>query len=278
MKHSLIMKNTLKPRRFGFTHVPQCEPPEEPAQAMTQTVDITPETLAKLRKCGQGTLTTQLFKRGYRQQFMTGLAPLSKTTGSFAGEAFTLRFIPSREDKDWDLGDLKKRGADNVQWEAVEAIEAGQVLVIDSRNDPRAASAGNMLMTRMMRKGVAAAITDGAFRDGTEIGGMDFPAYCRANTATTRPAYHRAIAMQEPIGCAEVAVYPGDIIVGDADGVTVIPRHLAAEVADDAWEQERREKFLFTKINAGASLFGTYPAGPETLAEYDQWLKEGNDL
>ncbi|MEY8829541.1 ribonuclease activity regulator RraA [Sedimentitalea sp. XS_ASV28] len=245
---------------------------------MSQNIEITSETLELLRKCGQGTLTTQLFKRGYRQQFLVGLAPLSKTSGRFVGEAFTLRFIPSREDKDWDLGDLKARGEDNVQWEAVEEIGPGQVLMIDSRNDPRAASAGNMLMTRMMRKGVAAAVTDGAFRDGAEISEMDFPAYCRANTATTRPAYHRAIAMQEPIGCADVAVYPGDIVVGDADGVTVIPRHIAAEVASDSYEQERRETFLFTKIDAGASLFGTYPAGPETLEEYQKWLAEGNDL
>ncbi len=239
---------------------------------------LDPKTFEMLGKCGQGTLTTQLFRRGFRQQFMVGLSPLNPNLGCFVGEAFTLRFIPSREDKDWDLGDLKARGEDNVQWEAVEAIEAGQVLVIDSRNDARAASAGNMLMTRMMRKGVAAAITDGAFRDGSEISRMAIPAYCRGNTATTRPAYHRAVAMQEPIACAEVAVYPGDILVGDADGVTVIPRHLADEVARDSYEQERREKFLFTKIDAGASLFGTYPAGPETLAEYDAWLKEGNTL
>ncbi|SIS69631.1 ribonuclease activity regulator RraA [Paracoccus saliphilus] len=245
---------------------------------MTESVDVSQATLDKLKKCGQGTITTQLFKRGYRQQFLVGVAPLNKDCEAFAGEAFTLRFIPSREDKDWDLGDLKQRGEDNVQWEAVEAIQAGQVLMIDSRNDPRAASAGNMLMTRMMRKGCAAAITDGAFRDGSEISHMPFPAYCRGNTATTRPAYHRAIAMQEPIGCAEVAVYPGDIVVGDADGVTVIPRHLAEEVAKDSYEQELREKFLFTKIDAGASLFGTYPAGPETLEEYEAWLAKGNDL
>lgn len=245
-------------------------------EAPLATLD--PETLDKLRMCGQGTLTTQLFRRGFRQQFLAGVRPLNPHAARFVGEAFTLRFIPSREDRDWDLGDLKKRGEDNVQWEAIETIKPGQVLVIDSRNDTRAASAGNMLMTRMMRKGVAAAITDGAFRDGTEISEMPFPAYCRANTATTRPAYHRAVAMQEPVGCADVAVYPGDILVGDADGVTVIPRHLAEELAEDSYEQERREKFLFTKIDAGASLFGTYPAGPETLAEYEDWLKEGNTL
>jgi regulator of RNase E activity RraA len=242
---------------------------------MTQ---ITRDTLDKLKICGQGTLTTQMFRRGYRQQFLVGLAPLNRNAGSFAGEAFTLRFIPSREDKDWDLGDLKKRGEDNMQWEAVEAIQAGQVLMIDSRNDARAASAGNMLLTRMLRKGVAAAVTDGAFRDGTEISQMPFPAYCRANTASTRPAYHRAVDMQLPIGCAEVAVYPGDIVVGDADGVTVIPRALAAEVAEAAYEQELREKFLFTKIDGGAPLWGNYPAGDATLAEFEAWKKAGGTL
>lgn len=234
-------------------------------------ITISTETLNKLKACSTATLTTQLFKRNYRQQFLVGVSPLNPDAGSFAGEAFTLRFIPSREDKDWDLGDLKKRGEDNLQWEAVEAIEVGQVLVIDSRNDARAASAGNMLMTRMMRKGVVAAITDGAFRDGTEISKMPFPAYCTANTASTRPAYHRAIDMQVPIGCAEVAVYPGDIIVGDSDGVVVVPRSIAEELANDSYEQELREKFLFTKIDAGAPLWGTYPPNEETLKEYAQW-------
>lgn len=235
---------------------------------MTQ---ISKETLDKLKACSTATLTTQLFKRNYRQQFLVGVRPLNPNAGSFAGEAFTLRFIPSREDKDWDLGDLKKRGDDNMQWEAVEAIEAGQVLMIDSRNDARAASAGNMLMTRMMRKGVSAAITDGAFRDGTEISKMPFPAYCTANTASTRPAYHRAVDMQRPIGCAGVAVYPGDIVVGDSDGVVVIPRAIAEGLANDAYEQEQREKFLFTKIDAGAPLWGTYPPNDETMKEYAEW-------
>ncbi|WP_027520608.1 dimethylmenaquinone methyltransferase [Bradyrhizobium sp. Ec3.3] len=232
---------------------------------------ISNQVLDKLKACSTATLTTQLFKRNYRQQFLVGVKPLNPNAGSFAGEAFTLRFIPSREDKDWDLADLRKRGEDNMQWEAVEAIGAGQVLMIDSRNDPRAASAGNMLMTRMMRKGVAAAITDGAFRDGTEISKMPFPAYCTANTASTRPAYHRAVDMQLPIGCADVAVYPGDIIVGDSDGVVVVPRTIADELANDSYEQELREKFLFTKIDAGAPLWGTYPPNEVTLKEYAEW-------
>jgi len=242
------------------------------------TNPLAPDTLDLLRKASTATLSTQLFKRNYRQPFLVDVMPLSRESARFAGDAFTLRFIPSREDKDWHLGDLAKRGEDSIQWEAVEAIEAGQVLVIDSRNDPRAASAGNMLMTRMMRKGVAAAITDGAFRDGTDISQMSFPAYCRSNSATTRPAYHRAIAMQEPIGCADVAVYPGDIIVGDSDGVIVIPRAIADEVARDSYDQELREKFLFTKIDGGAPLWGTYPPSAETLAEFEAWKAEGNTL
>lgn len=224
--------------------------------------------LEKLRECSTATVTTQLFKRGYRQQFLVGLTPLNPGAGSFAGPAFTLRFIPSREDRDWDLGDLHKRGEDNIQWEAVEAIPEGHVLMIDSRGDTRAASAGNMLMTRLMRRGAAAAITDGAFRDGREISTMPFPAYCAANTASTRPAYHRAADMQLPIGCAGVAVYPGDIVMGDSDGVVVIPRRIAVEVAEDSHVQERREAWLFKRIDSGAALWGTYPPNAETLAEY----------
>jgi regulator of RNase E activity RraA len=240
--------------------------------------EISIQTLDKLKSGSTATLTTQLFKRGFRQQFLVGVMPLNAKIAPFAGEAFTLRFIPSREDRDWDLGDLAKRGDDNVQWEAVEAIPEGHVLMIDSRQDSRAASAGNMLMTRMAKRGVAAAVTDGAFRDGTEISQMDFPAYCQANTASTRPAFHRAIDMQLPISCADVAVYPGDIVVGDSDGVVVIPREIAASVAEDSYEQELREKFLFTKLQSGSPLWGTYPPNEETLAEFAQWKEVGNTL
>ena len=143
--------------------------------------------------------------------------------------------------------------------------------MIDSRRDARAASAGNMLLTRMMRKGVVAAVTDGAFRDGTEISRMPFPAFCTANTASTRPSHHRAIDFQLPIGCADVAVYPGDIVKGDSDGVVVIPRALVVEVAEQSYEQELREEFLFTKLDAGSPLWGTYPPDETTLREYAEW-------
>lgn len=235
------------------------------------TVDIKVETLALLRSCSQATIGTQLFRRGFRQQHLVGIQPLNKPVPRFAGEAFTLRFIPSREDKDWNPAHVAERGENNIQWEAFEAIGAGQVLMIDSRNDPRAASAGDILITRLLRKGVTAAVTDGAFRDAAAIAALPFPAFCRTGSATTRMAYHRAADMQVPIGCGDVAVFPGDIVVGDADGVTVIPRHLAAEIAEAGEAQERREAYLLGLIDQGAPLWGTYPPDDATLARFADW-------
>lgn len=238
---------------------------------MSTPSPLAPDTLDLLRKASTATITTQLFKRGYRQQFLVGLRPLNPDTASFAGEAFTLRFIPSREDKDWDLGDLAVRGEDNMQWEAIESVGEGEVLMIDSRQDPRAASAGDMLLTRLHRRGAVGAVTDGAFRDGREIARIGIPAYCRENTATTRPAFLRAVDMQVPIGCAGVAVYPGDVVVADGNGVVVVPRHIADDLAIDAAAQEDREQFLHQMIEAGRPLWGTYPPDAETLAKYEEY-------
>ncbi|MCP1199580.1 ribonuclease activity regulator RraA [Notoacmeibacter sp. MSK16QG-6] len=240
---------------------------------MTEEIEITKDILDKLRGSSTATVTTQLFKLGYRQQFLVGVEALNPKAKAFAGEAYTLRFIPSREDKDWDLSDLAKRGEDNMQWEAVEDVGEGQVLMIDSRNDTRAASAGNILIYRMMLRGVAAVVTDGAFRDGHEIGELDIPTYARGNTATTRPAYFRAVDVQLPIGCGDVAVYPGDVVMGDRDGVCVIPRHEAAKVAEMASNQEAAEEFIYEKIKGGAPIWGNFPMGPETRAEFEEWKK-----
>jgi len=241
---------------------------------MSQAIPISQQVLDTLRQSSTATITSQLFKLGYRQQFLVGLTPLNPQSPAFAGEAYTLRFIPSREDKDWDLSDLAKRGETNMQWEAVEALTPGQVLVIDSRNDTRAASAGNILVYRMMLRGAAAVITDGAFRDGHEIGEIPIASYCRGNTATTRPAFLRAVDVQLPIGCADVAVYPGDIIVGDRDGVVVIPRHEAEKVAGMAKLQEEREEFSFLKIKEGAPLWGNFPMDEETRKEFEVWREK----
>ena len=242
----------------------------------TRNLDPLPEgVIERLKHVSSGSLTTELFRRGYMQCFLVGLRPLNKDAARFAGEAYTMRFMPSRPDKDGYETLTPYPNPDNLQWEGVENIAAGQVLMIDSRNDPRAASMGDMLMTRMMVKGVAACITDGSFRDGQEISKLPIAAYCREVVASTRLSYHRVADLQVPVGVADVAVYPGDVVVGDGDGVTVIPRHLAAELADACEARDRFEGYLNLRVAAGEGLYGVYPPTDRTRADYQAWLDAG---
>jgi regulator of RNase E activity RraA len=244
--------------------------------AGTASVAITPELIERLKKISSGTLTTELFRRGFKQCFLVGLKPLNPNAAKFAGEAYTMRFIPTREDIDTYATLTPYPNQNNLQWEAVEHITAGQVLMIDSRNDSSAASAGNMLLTRMMVKGVAGVVTDGSLRDGQEIAVMPFPAYTREVVASTRLSYHHVADLNVPISCANVAVYPGDIIVGDGDGITVIPRHLAAEIADAGETRDRLENYLALRIAAGEGLYGVYPPTEQTRADYAAWVAAGS--
>lgn len=224
------------------------------------------EVLADLAQASTATLATQLYKHGIRQPFLVGLRPLSTTARSFVGEAFTMRFIPSREDVD-PMGDPYRTG-NLLQWEAVESVGPGQVLVVDSREDTRAASAGDILLLRAMRRGAAAFVTDGALRDGQALASLEFPTFARAVTATTRPAYFHVADLQVPISCAGVAVYPGDVLVGDADGVLVVPRALAPVIAQPAREQEKLEEYIHGRIAQGEELWGIYPPSETTMDEY----------
>ena len=241
------------------------------------TTPIPASLLERLKAIGSGTLTTELFRRGLKQCFLVGLRPMNPNAAKFAGEAVTMRFIPTREDIDTYDTLTPHPNPDNLQWEAVERIGPGQVLVVDSRNDMRAATAGNMLLTRMMVKGAAGVVTDGGFRDGLEIARMDFPAYSRGVVASTRLSYHHAADLNVPISCADVAVYPGDILVGDGDGVTVIPRRLAAEIADAGEAREAFEAYLGYRIAAGEGLYGVYPPTPQVRADYAAWQAAGSD-
>jgi regulator of RNase E activity RraA len=238
---------------------------------------LPPGLMDRLKQVSSGSLTTELFKRGFRQCFLVGLRPMNPRAVRFAGEAYTMRMIPAREDRETIATLTPHPNPDNLQWEAVENIPPGHVLVIDSRNDARAASAGAMLPTRMKVRGAAAIVTDGAFRDGQELAELDFPAYARQVTASTRLSYHRVADLNVPIACADVAVYPGDVIVGDGDGVTVIPRHLAAEMADLCEARDRLEKYLSYRILAGHPLYGTYPPTPEVRADFAAWEAAGSD-
>ncbi|MBR0687825.1 ribonuclease activity regulator RraA [Bradyrhizobium manausense] len=238
-------------------------------------IPIAPKLLERLKNISSGTLTTELYRRGLRQCFLVGLKAQNPKAARFAGEAFTMRFIPAREDVDTYDTLTPYPNPMNLQWEAVEQIGKGQVLVIDSRNDLSSASAGNVLLTRMMVKGVAGVVTDGAFRDGLEIAEMPFPAYARGVVASTRLSTHHAADLQVPISCAGVAIYPGDILVGDGDGVTVIPRRMAADIADVGEKRDALENYLVKRIAAGEGLYGVYPPTPQTRADFEAWLNAG---
>lgn len=140
---------------------------------------------------------------------------------------------------------------------------------MDCRGEPLAASAGNILVSRMIARGVAALVTDGSVRDSPAIARLGWPVYTAGVSATTNLVLHHAVDMQVPIGCAGVPVFPGDVLVGDEEGVVVVPRLLVDQVAQEAVEQEELESFILDRIVAGAPLPGTYPPNHETLAAYE---------
>lgn len=231
---------------------------------------LSPETLVLLAQASTATLTTLLFKHGLRRTFLGGLRPLNRGATRFAGEAFTLRFIPAREDVDvWGV----THNPEYAQRKAVESIGAGQVLVADCRSITTAGCVGDILVARIMQRGAVALVADGAVRDSPSIARMDFPVFCRDVSATLSFAALHAADVQIPIACADVAVYPGDILVGDEEGVVCVPRSLASEIALLAIEQDRFEAFLLRKIQDGAPLAGTYPADEHTRAEYEAWRR-----
>ena len=242
-----------------------------PSEVKLEPLD--PEVLENLRRASTATLATQLFKQGLHQPFLVGVKPVNPGIEGFVGEATTMRFIPSREDID-PLNDPYRTGGNQLQWDAIENLQPGQVLVVDSRNDVRAASGGDILITRAMCRGAAAFVTDGAVRDGGTLASLPFPVYSNTVTATTRAAFHHVAELQVAIGCAGVAVYPGDVLVGDRDGIVVVPRALAPVIAKPAYAQEKLEAYLVTRIKAGEPLQDIYPPSAATLADYRATLTE----
>jgi len=236
---------------------------------------IDPTTQARLGAVSTATLATVLFKRGLRNQFVQGARRLGAgKRPNMVGRAFTLRYIPAREDLDVLEG---YRDPEHPQRKAIESVPPGQILVIDCRGDPRAASAGGILMTRLHVRGCAGVVTDGGLRDVEEIGGLAMPAYCAGPSAPTTLTRHHAVDMQLPIGCGEVAVFPGDVLVGDGDGVIVVPQEIADEVAAEAAEQESLETFVLEQVAGGSALPGTYPPNDDTRARYAAWRAKRED-
>ncbi|MCG2462397.1 ribonuclease activity regulator RraA [Flavobacteriaceae bacterium F89] len=228
--------------------------------------------IEKLKSISTATVATCLYKRGLKNQFIQGVVPLRKERPTMVGEAYTLRYIPARE----DLNPIEVfKDPKHLQRVAVEECPMGSIMVIDSRKDARAASAGSILVTRLMVRGVAGIVTDGGFRDSTEIADLDFSSYHNRPSAPTNLTLHQAIAINEPIGCGDVAVFPGDIVLGDDDGVMVIPAKIADEVADECIQMAVFEEFVMEKVQQGKSVIGLYPLTDEKIGlEFENWRKE----
>lgn len=232
-------------------------------------ITLAATTLDLFRTVSTATLTTQLFKRGFRNVFIQGSSRLtSGALGNLVGPAYTVRNIPAREDLDV-LSAF--RDPEHAQRKSIESIPAGHVMVVDCRGDKRVASGGEILTTRLMKRGAAGLVSDGPVRDSGPISQLSFHVFCAGRSAPLNLIQHHAVDVNCPIGCGGVAVYPGDVIVGDDDGVVVVPRHLADEIATDAAEQEQLEAFILERIRQGATLPGTYPPDDATLADYRVW-------
>jgi regulator of RNase E activity RraA len=228
-------------------------------------------TRDKLKTVSTATICTALFQRGFRNQYIQDVTPLNPAAGTMVGEAFTLRYIPAREDLN-PITVFQDRS--HPQRKAVEECPPGAVFVIDSRKDARAASAGSILVTRLMVRGVAGIVTDGGFRDSPEIARMAMPAYHHRPAAPTNLTVHQALDINVPIACGDAPVWPGDVIVGDAEGVVVIPAHLADEIASQAVEMTAFEDFVTEKVQQGRSIIGLYPPTDEQAKEdFSVWRK-----
>ena len=228
-------------------------------------VVLSEEAKAALRKVATATLTVQLRQRGIRDTFMRGLKP-TRPDLRLLGYAHTLRYVPLREDvRDADTAEL------NAQKSAVEAISEDEVLVIDARGEETAGTIGDILAMRALRRGATGIVTDGGLRDSPAIAELDIPTYFKAVHAAVLGIVHFPLETNVPVACGGVLVMPGDVIVGDAEGIVVVPAAMAEEVARDAVEQEEREEWAFERVDAGESIRGVYPLSEEREAEFQEW-------
>ncbi len=231
-----------------------------------------PETIEKLRGVSVATLATALFRRGLRHQVIQDVRPLSQKGRNMVGPAFTLRYIPAREDRN-QLQEF--RNPMHPQRHAIETCPAGHVLVMDSRKNATAASAGDILITRLMVRGGEGVVTDGGFRDSMRIAELEMRSYHSRPASPTNLTINEAIEINCPIGCGDAPVFPGDIIVGDDDSVIVVPAGIADDIADEAVEMTAYEDFVVEQVRQGETIIGLYPATKEeNLEKFAKWRKE----
>ena len=227
------------------------------------------DTLKLLKGISTATIATLLYKKGFRTCYIQGVASLGSGQDRMVGPAFTLRYIVAREDTDPITA---FREPDHPQRVAIETCPAGHVLVMDCRGDASAASAGSILLTRLQVRGGAGVVSDGGIRDAAGAAALSMPVFAAKPSAPTNLTRHHAVDIDVPISCGNAAVYPGDIIVGDSDGVMVIPRHLADEIATEGAPMEVFEDFVLQEVLGGRPIIGLYPpTDAETLMRFEAW-------
>jgi len=232
-------------------------------------------TKVKFQHVSVATIATALYKRGLRHQVIQGAGPVGWKGANMVGPAFTLRYMPAREDRN---GIEVFRHPKHKQRVAIETCPEGHVLVMDSRKQADAASAGDILLTRLMKRGAAGVVTDGGFRDAMNIAQLDMPAYHTRPSSPTNLTNNEAIAINEPIGCGDAPVFPGDIIVGDADCVIVVPAEIADEIADECIEMTAYEDFALERVGMGDTIIGLYPCTKdENRTAFEAWLAAQDD-
>ena len=246
-----------------------------PNPEIADNIPLRPDTLQFLKGASTATIATLLYKRGYLNCYVQGIAPLGSAKQVMVGPAYTLRYIPARPDTD----PIKAfREPYHPQRVAIEECPEGSVLVMDCRGDASAASAGSILLTRLQIRGGAGVVSDGGIRDATGAAALDMPVFAAKPSVPTNLTKHHAVDIGLPIACGGVAVYPGDIVLGDNDGVMIIPRHLADEIAQDSVEMELFEKFVLGEVLRGVSIRGLYPpSDPETSKRYAEWRESNRD-
>ena len=228
---------------------------------------LDPKIIDTLSKVTTATLTTILLKKGLRNVWMRGSTPLTKGQPRLVGRAFTLRFVPARE----DLATPESWSSPISTRAAIEAMPSGCIAVADAMGVTDAGIFGDILCSRMAKRGVAGLVTDGMMRDAEGVLGSGMKVWCDGIAAPPSVAGLTFVGWQEPISCGGVAVFPDDIVVVDDDGAVLIPAKLLDAVVAEAPEQERMEGWIMTEVDRGVPLPGLYPMNAETKARYQAW-------
>lgn len=226
------------------------------------------EILTTLKNAGTATCANLLLKRGFKNTYLLGIQPISENQPPIAGPAYTLRFMPARE----DIDTMANYQLDtNLHRRAIEECPEGHILVIDAGQSTRAASMGDMMALRLIYRNVTGVVTDGGFRDTRAIEESGLPCYQKQSAPPATPIALHPIELNGPIGCAGVAIYPGDYIVGDHEGVMAIPQAYVEEIAVEAQYIYDYEKYVAIKLAEGASLFGLFPGTEASFKQYELW-------